>query len=961
MEEARGDLPEGLRRIVGRCLQKDPADRFQTAGETAEALRELRSGSSSITPTVTRAEVPAASTAPTTGTRRKEEGFWVAVLPFKHRGSDPALEALAEGLSEDIVTGLSRFSYLEVISRSSTLRHAGEVVDIRAAGEGLGARYVIEGSLRQAGSVLRVAVQLVDASSGAHLWAETYNRPFEAEKIFDLQDELVPRIVSTVADMNGVLPHTMSEALRSRDPDELTPYEALLRGFGYYERIDAEEHALVRDALERAVREAPDHADCWALLSMLYAEEHKHGFNVKPDPLGRARGAARRAVAAAPSNNLAYHMLAQALFFRRELQAFRNAADRAVALNPMDGCTTAFMGILMAYAGDWDHGCALAERAMELNPHHPGWYRFSSFQNAYRKRDYRGALDVALKVNMPSYYHTHAALAAAHGQLGNKEAAREALRELLAQKPDFGAVAREDYGKWFGPGENVEHMLEGLRKAGLDVPPPDGAGEARSAAAVDDARSGVIASSPSAGDSTTVAIAVLPFSDMSPGKDQQYLCEGMAEEIMNALVRIEGLRVASRTSAFRASEEGKDLAAIGEILSVDQVLEGSVRAAGNRMRVTAQLSDLTSGYQVWSERYDRGVEDVFAVQDEIAAGVVDAVKARLSSGQHAVPARPQVRNLQAYQHYLKGRHLRYTRNDHGSALREFEAAVGLDPSHAPSWVGVAEVKTLGALYNLQPAREAREAAREALGTASRLQGETADGLYVEGMVSYGERSWDAAEQSLSRALDLDPDHVRALCWLAFVRVALGRLDEALPGMERARDLDPLAPYPYGMAGFCMLAAGRPSEAMPLAEQALAFESGNTLALWTAGLAEVALGRFDEGVARLEEACTPSHRGALIHGALGYALAMAGRASEARSVLEELRGRPLPAPTIVAEAWLLHRLGEAEAAWETLGRATEERQPMLGFVGLPSFDPFRGDPRFVVLLERLGLPPTAEEA
>ena len=437
----------------------------------------------------------------------------MAVLPFTHRGSDPAVEALAEGMSEDVVTGLARFSYLQVISRSSTLKHAGEAVDVRAFGREVGARYVIEGSLRQAGSVLRIAVRLVDATTGAHLWAETYNRPFEADRIFELQDEVVPRIVSTVADMNGILPHTMSEALRSRDPRQLSPYEAVVRGLGYYERITVEEHAAVRDALERAVQEAPDNADAWALLAEAYAEEYKHGFNVRPDPLGRALEAARRAVAAAPSNHLAQHSLAQALFFRRELQAFRHAADRAVALNPMDGCTTAFLGILMAYAGDWDHGLALAERAMDLNPHYPGWYRLGSFFGAYRKKDYRAALDIALKVNMPSYYYTHAAIAAAYGQLGEREAAQGALRELLALKPDFAAVAREDYAKWFGPGELVEHILDGLRKAGLEIPSADGAMPPDRPTSAAGPRRGRSAASDR---DSAVAIAVLPFSDMSP-------------------------------------------------------------------------------------------------------------------------------------------------------------------------------------------------------------------------------------------------------------------------------------------------------------------------------------------------------------------------------------------------------------------------------------------------------------
>ena len=178
---------------------------------------------------------------PGSGATQADEGFWVAVLPFKCRGTNAELEALAEGLTEDIVTGLSRFSYLRVIARS-TLRYASDSGDVRAIGRELGARYVMEGSLRQAGSMLRIAVQLVDASTGVHLWAETYNRTFQHGAFFDLQDELTPRIVSTVADQYGALAHCMSESLRGRSAGQYSAHEAVLRTFGYLERITPEEH-----------------------------------------------------------------------------------------------------------------------------------------------------------------------------------------------------------------------------------------------------------------------------------------------------------------------------------------------------------------------------------------------------------------------------------------------------------------------------------------------------------------------------------------------------------------------------------------------------------------------------------------------------------------------------------------------------------------------------------------------
>ena len=161
---------------------------------------------------------------------------------------------MVDGLTGDIVTGLSKFSYLKVISRSSSSRFAGESVDVRSAGKELGARYVMEGSLRHTGTKLRLAVQLVDTVSGANLWAENYERSFSPETLFELQDELVPRIVSTVADQYGALVHSMSESLRSRNPADYSPHEALLRAFGYWENQTLEKHAEIREILRSRSR-----------------------------------------------------------------------------------------------------------------------------------------------------------------------------------------------------------------------------------------------------------------------------------------------------------------------------------------------------------------------------------------------------------------------------------------------------------------------------------------------------------------------------------------------------------------------------------------------------------------------------------------------------------------------------------------------------------------------------------
>ncbi|HXV65342.1 MAG TPA: protein kinase [Vicinamibacteria bacterium] len=469
LEQSRSDLPEGLQRVIARCLQKKLDDRFPTAREAAEALRNLPSRPASVAPAPPAAGTPALM--PSTGARPKEGGFWVAVLPFKHRGAEPGVLALAEGLTEDIVTGLSRFSYLRVIARSSTSRYSGEGLDVRSVGQELGARYVMDGSVRQAGSTLRIAVQLVDATSSAHLWAETYNRSFDPDAIFELQDELVPRIVSTVADWYGILPRSMNEAVRSKPVGELSPYEALLRAFGYYWRVTPQEHAAVRPILERAVEEAPGHAAAWAMLSMLYGEEDRFGFNVLPDPLGRSLQAARRAVEAAPESHVSHLALAQAHYFRKEFEAFRSAAERALALNPLDGATVEYLAHLLAFAGDWERGSELDKRARLLNPHHPAWYWAVPLLDAYRKGDYQGARAVAPKALMPGQYYSHALFAAVYGQLGEREAASGHVREVLALRPDFAEIARDQFGKWYLP-ELVEHLIDGLRKAGLQIPSP---------------------------------------------------------------------------------------------------------------------------------------------------------------------------------------------------------------------------------------------------------------------------------------------------------------------------------------------------------------------------------------------------------------------------------------------------------------------------------------------------------
>ena len=685
------------------------------------------------------------------GASRADEGFWVAVLPFKHRGAHADLEALADGLGEDIVMGLMRFSHLRVVSRSSARRFSSEAEDIRTVGRELGARYVMEGSLRQAGSTLRVAVQLVDATTGAHLWAETYDRPFSPEAMFALQDDLVPRIVSTVADWYGVLPHSMSEAVRLKPLDQLTPYEALLRSFGYYERVVPAEHAAARSALERAVQQAPGNAEIWAMLSMLYGEEHRFGFNAAPDPLGRALQAARQAVAAAPSSHYAQLAMAQALFFRKDFDAFRNAAERALVLNPMDGSSMEYLGHLLAFAGDWKRGCELAEKARHLNPHHPAWYWALPFLDAYRKADYVTARPFILKAEMPGQFFSQALLAAVCGQLGERAAAEESVREVLALKPDFPQIAREEFAKWYPP-ELVERLIEGLRKAGLDT---SGDGSVAPLSPAIETKA-LADASPS--------IAVLPFGNLSPDPDNEFFADGLTEEVIADLSVIRALRVISRTSAMHFKGTNKDLRAIARELQVRYVLEGSVRRAGTSLRVTAQLIDAENDSHVWAEKYSGSIEDVFAIQEEISRKIANALQLRLTDAEARGIAKRPIDNAAAYDCYMRARHevYRFTADGLDRAQKLVDAGLSLIGENSLLLATRGMVSRYYLNFSIRPEDRYLDEAAAYAARALEQDSQNYAGIFLRGLVASKRGDMESAIRDLQAAHEQKPGDAMVL-------------------------------------------------------------------------------------------------------------------------------------------------------------------------------------------------------
>ena len=454
------------------------------------------------------------------------------------------------------------------------------------------------------------------------------------------------------------------------------------------------------------------------------------------------------------------------------------------------------------------------------------------------------------------------------------------------------------------------------------------------------------------------SIAVLPFDDMSAAKDQQYFCEGMAEEILNALTALDGLKVASRMSAFQAKARDFDLAEIGARLQVGTVLEGSVRTAGQRLRVTAQLVNVGDGYQLWSDRFDRDLEDVFAVQDEIARAVVNQLKVKLLG----VPEQPLVvrptKSLPAYASYMKGRHYRFSRTNVPKAIQCFEEAVVHDPSFASAWAGVADAAVMSGYLGYRLPAEASEQARAAIARALELDDSLAEAHEARARVLYW-FDWERSEarQVIETAIALEPQHARHYSTLANFLAFQGKTDEALAYVAKAREIDPVSTHAAVVEGFALFIGRRYEEAIVAFEQALDLQPGMPMALWHLALIYHVRSQPAQALEQLSLVTGDVSRSPIHIAFLSRTLVAVGEEDEARRLIAELserRKKEYYTPFFFVLFQM--ELGGTDEALDALEAAYAERSPLLGFLMRPDFDPLRDHPRFQELYRQVGLPP-----
>ncbi len=457
----------------------------------------------------------------------------------------------------------------------------------------------------------------------------------------------------------------------------------------------------------------------------------------------------------------------------------------------------------------------------------------------------------------------------------------------------------------------------------------------------------------------TRAIAVLPFVNASADPDNEYFSDGMTEELITALTKVEGLEVASRTSVFALKGTREDVRALGQRLGVSVVLEGSVRRAGERLRITARLSDVRHGRTLWAERYDRELADVFALQDEIARTIVDTLRATLLHDLgEPVPVR-YTANLRAYHLYLKGRHAwnRRTSASLAEAIRFFEAAIAEDAGYALAYTGLADSYALQLDYRDSPVQEGLERARAEAERALALDESLAEAHTSLAWVTFVyDWDWPLAGRHFARALELNPRYPVARQWHAWFQIAMGRTELALAEAQRALALDPASVSIRRTMGWLLYYARQPEPALEQLRRALAMDPTAEETHRLLGLAYLQAGRWDEAAGAFRESIALTASPALAEAGLGAVAVARGRPLEARAILEELearRGERYVSP--VALVTLSAALGDADRAFAGLDRAYQERRGWLAYLNVePMLDGLRSDPRFRRQLERMRL-------
>lgn len=694
----------------------------------------------------------------------------IAVLPFVNLSGDAKEDYFSDGLTEDILTELSRARDLRVVARSTSFQYKGKSPDVATLGRELKVRYVLQGSVRRTNDRVRVTAQLADADTGTYVWTDRFDR--EMADVLLVQDEIVTQIAAKVAGGYGAIERTEAKSAARKTPQEIKAYDLVLRaravmGWDW----TGENFRSAREMLNQAIALDPTNAQARRELAWFAVIGWIFRLDEIPVPSSEILEQASKAVQLDPADARARMVAASAYFFTKQLALFAQEADRALALAPYDAEIMATLACMLSSAGDHARGVALAEKANALNPAAVvGWYHSTVYTAAYLEGDYDRALAVAKQNQEPGMFYSHLEIIPIYGQLGRKEEALTAFQKLRAQIPNVSVYTFESWWRlWNIHDDEVARLMDGVHKSGV--------------LGADDGPEGP-------------GIAVLPFANLSGDPKQSYFSDGLTQDITTELARARDLRVVSTSSHQDGTQKSSlDVTKLRRDLNVRYILGGSVLRAGNSVRVTAQLMDAETGAYVWTDRFDGEMVDIFLMQDEIVSQIFSRVAGSYgvienAETQRATRKRPE--QIKAYDLVLRARHAMqwdWSPTNLATAKTALTEAVVLDPDNLMANRELAYIEIIEWAFFLDKSPAPPEEIIASAVKAVQLDPADARARMVAAVAYFLNKQLDLFEHEGLKAIELAPHDAEILVTIGKLLAVSGQWERGVALAEKAHALN----------------------------------------------------------------------------------------------------------------------------------------------------------------------------
>jgi adenylate cyclase len=750
----------------------------------------------------------------------------IAVLPFENLGADPDQEYFVTGVTESIVTELSRFHNLFVIAQNSASTFKEKPVTIREVSEALGVQYVLTGTVQRSQDSIRINTKLIDALTGRHLWAERYDR--DPADLFAVQDDVTKQIVATLATQEGLLADAWQERIERKGTDSLKAYELDLRGWVATKNWTKKEFSRADELFEQAIAADPGYARPYANLAMSIVWQVYSNF-LPEEALDRAVELAKQAITRDDGEAWGHWALGAAYLKLGHFDQAIAEYEKALALNPNDADVLAETAFALAWVGRPEDGVANALAAIRLNPRHPDYYLWALGVAYYDARNYEQAA-VTLASRKSPNLKSNLYLAAAYGQMGRSSEAKVVIDAILAENPD-SSIELWGTAQPYRIESDMEHYIEGLRNAGLPEHPPL-----------------KLPDKPS--------IAVLAFDNLSGDPQQEVLSDAISDSIITGLSRFPELFVIARHSSFKYKGEAADVRLIGRELGVRYVLEGSMQRAGNRLRVNTQLIDATSGDHIWAEEFDRADEDIFALQDEMILSIVTALAIKVEEAERLRATRAPQASLNAYDLFLRARDLQLRKgfwikkvNQEVRAL--LEQAISLSPEFARAYAELSWTHLFDFLFKwTDPPELSRQHALDLARKAVQLDPSSARAHYALGYVYLYQKEHALAAAEVEKALALNPNDARLRAGAAGLNIYEGDPERAIQQITEAMRLNPHhEDWYWHFLAWARFHAGKYDDALQAIKRVVSPSAGDHR-VYAAIL--VRLGRLEEAASHVKE-------------------------------------------------------------------------------------------------------------